>query len=159
MRKTIVRTIAILAALSVSGLAVALAWAGSMQRASVQHDQLLLAGVSVSAVLAVHLLPVLLGRRHPIVLRSVWLGCRVERASHLRRQLISQQAGESAAQIRTPGMPGRFVFWRRSCVSGCACCCFFLAWYAGARCADRSAHSPLTHAQALLHADLHETCQ
>jgi hypothetical protein len=101
MRKIFLRAITILAALSVSGLAVALAWVSSMQRATVQHDQLLLAGVSVSAVLAVHLLPALLGRRHPIVLWSVWLLC-LALAGYGHASWF-YLAGQSAAEVRHAG--------------------------------------------------------
>lgn len=98
MRKTILRTITILAALSVSGLAVALSWASAHQRAVTPHDQLLLAALGVVIVLAVHLLPALLRRRHPLVLWPVWLLCLV--LAGYGHASWFYLAGQSAAEVR-----------------------------------------------------------
>lgn len=75
MRNHITRIVSGLAALAVSGLAVALAWASSMQRASTEHDRVLLACLGVVIVLAVHMLPALRRRVHQLVLWPVWLLC------------------------------------------------------------------------------------
>lgn len=101
MRNLVLRTITTLAALLVSGLAVALAWASATQRATTQHDQLLLACVGVVVVLAVHLLPALLRRRHPLVLWPVWLMClALASFGHASWFYLS---GQSAAEVRHAG--------------------------------------------------------
>lgn len=98
MRKTILRTITAMAALLVSGLAVALAWASSLQRASARHDQLLLAALSVVIVLSVHLLPALLRKRHPLALWPVWILC-LALAGYGHASWF-YLAGQSAAEAR-----------------------------------------------------------
>lgn len=75
MHKHILSIVAALAALSVSGLAIALAWASSMQRAADEHDRVLMACLSVVIALAVHMLPALRRRVHKLVLWPVWLLC------------------------------------------------------------------------------------
>lgn len=75
MRKHILRTITVLAALSVSTLAVALAWASAQQRATTDEGRFLQACVAVIFVVLIHILPTLLRRRHPLVLWPVWLIC------------------------------------------------------------------------------------
>jgi flagellar basal body-associated protein FliL len=101
MHKHILRSITVLAALSVSGLAVALAWASAQQRATTAHDQLLLAALSVSVVLAVHMLPALLRRRHPLVLWPVWVLC-LALAGYGHASWFYRSA-ESAAEARHAG--------------------------------------------------------
>lgn len=101
MRNHIIRTITILAALAVTALAVAMAWASSMQRASARQDQLLLAALSVVIVAAVHLLPGLLRGRHALVVWPVWLMCLVLAAfGHASWFYLS---AESAAEVRQAG--------------------------------------------------------
>lgn len=75
MHKQILRTITILAAMSVSGLAVAMAVASAAQRATGGRDQVLLAALGVAVVLAVHLLPALLRGQQRFVMWPVWLLC------------------------------------------------------------------------------------
>lgn len=75
MRKHIPRIAAGLAAVLVTGLAIALAWASAQQRASSQHDQYLMAAVGVVIVVAVHMLPSLRRLVHQFVLWPVWLLC------------------------------------------------------------------------------------
>lgn len=101
MQKYILRTITILAALLVSALAVALAWASAMQRATIQHDQLLLAALSVVVVLSVHLLPALLRGRHPLVLWPTWLLCLC--LAGFGHASWFYLAGQSAAESREAG--------------------------------------------------------
>lgn len=101
MRNHILRTITILAAVLVSGLAVAMAWASSMQRATDRHDQWLLAALSVVIVLAAHLLPALLRGRHPLVLWPVWILC-LALAGFGHASWFYLNA-ESAAEVRQAG--------------------------------------------------------
>lgn len=97
-----VRRIGVIAAgLSVSALAVSLAWASSMQRAVDRQDQFLLAALSVVIVLAVHLLPALLRRRHPLVLWPIWLLC-LALAGYGHASWFLR-AAESAADVRNAG--------------------------------------------------------
>lgn len=101
MHKHILRTITVLAAVAVSGLAVAMAWASAMQRATIQHDQLLLTALGVAVVLAVHLLPALLRRQHPLVLWPVWVLCLA--LAGFGHASWFYNASQSAAEARQAG--------------------------------------------------------
>lgn len=101
MRNHILRAITILAALAVSGLAVAMTVASSMQRAATDHDRTLLAALGVAIALSVHLLPALLRRRYPLVLWPVWLLC-LTLAGYGHASWF-YRAAESAAEAREAG--------------------------------------------------------
>ena len=62
-------------ALVVTGLAVSMAVASAWQRAGAEADRWLLAGLSAVIVLAVHLMPALLGRLLRLVVWPVWCLC------------------------------------------------------------------------------------
>ncbi|MDH1072037.1 hypothetical protein N5C93_04250 [Pseudomonas nitroreducens] len=59
----------------VTGLAVSMAVASAWQRAGAEADRWLLAGLSAVIVLAVHLMPALLGRLSRLVVWPVWCLC------------------------------------------------------------------------------------
>lgn len=101
MHKHITRTITFLAALAVTGLAVALAWTGAQQRAATDDGKLLQALVAVAIVALAHLLPTLLRRRHPLVLWPVWLLC-LALAGYWHASWF-YRAAESAAEVRQAG--------------------------------------------------------
>lgn len=62
-------------ALIVTGLAVSMAVASAWQRAGAEADRWLLAGLSAVIVLAVHLMPALLGRLSRLIVWPVWCLC------------------------------------------------------------------------------------
>jgi hypothetical protein len=101
MHKAILRTITILAALAVSGLAVSMAVASARQRAVSSQDQLLLAALGVVFVLAVHLLPALMRGRLRLVMWPVWLLCLA--LAGFGHASWFYLAGESAAEVRQAG--------------------------------------------------------
>lgn len=101
MINLVVRIIIGLAAALVTGLAVALAWASSVQRATTENDQRLLACIGVVIVLAVHMLPVLRRRVHPLALWMVWLLCFL--LAGFGHASWFYRAAESAAEVRQSG--------------------------------------------------------
>lgn len=75
MHTYILRTITILAALSVSGLSAVMAWASAMQRSTDSHDRLVFAVLGLIIGLLVHFLPAILRKRSGWVLWPVWTAC------------------------------------------------------------------------------------
>lgn len=75
MHKYILRRIIVLAALLVSGLAVAMAWASAMQRSTGGSDQVFMAALSVAFVMAVHLLPAMRRWAPALVVWPMWILC------------------------------------------------------------------------------------
>jgi hypothetical protein len=101
MRNHVIRAVSGLAALAVSALAVALAWASSMQRATTEHDRVLLACLSAIIVLAVHMLPALRRRVHRLVLWPTWLLCLA--LAGFGHASWFNRAAESVAEAREAG--------------------------------------------------------
>ncbi len=98
MRNHVIRAVSSLAALAVSVLAIALAWASSMQRATTEQDRALLACLSAIIVLAVHMLPALRRCVHRLVLWPTWLLCLA--LAGFGHASWFYRAAESAAEAR-----------------------------------------------------------
>lgn len=86
-------------ALTLTGISIAMVIESANQRASGDHDKLLLAGVSMCIVLAVHLLPALLRQRSKWALWSVWSLCLLVAVySHANYFSVTSQAAAEARQ-------------------------------------------------------------
>ncbi|PHM20685.1 MAG: hypothetical protein CK604_07175 [Curvibacter sp. PD_MW3] len=101
MHKHVRQIITFAAALAVSSLAISMAISSAMQRATTDHDRVLLASLSVVIVMAVHLLPTLLRVRHPLVLWPVWVLCLA--LAGFGHASWFYRAAESAAEARQAG--------------------------------------------------------